>query len=174
MKTTLRRFQQLLLTLAVMGLLVPCPSSLLASQLNTAAPKHRPMLIDVALDENGTLRGQFLDTNGQPVANSAVHFHDGKERHGQTTTDARGNFAFEGLEGGVYAVLNEQAAQIVRVWAPNTAPPSASGGVLLVEGSAERGNGFGLCSAFGIGGLLVLSGIIAIIAVAATDRGNGS
>ena len=171
MTKTLRRFQRLLLTLAVLGLLLPSPQTILAAQLQAGAEKQEAVLIDLALGENGVLRGQFLNANGQAVANSTVHLHDGQNLLAAKKTDEEGNFEFENVHGGIYAVFNEQSFAGVRAWAPKTAPPSASSGILLVEGTTQRAN---YLEAFGIGGLIVLGGILAIIAVAASDRDNGS
>ena len=51
-----------------------------------------------------------------------------------TRTDSEGKFALTGVQAGVYQLQSGNVSGTYRVWAPQTAPPSASQGILLVAG----------------------------------------
>jgi hypothetical protein len=98
---------------------------------------------DVALQAGGALRGQVVDAQGNPCAQVAVRVVRVSDQAPLTVvqTDAQGRFAVNGLTGGVYRVETPAGAAIYRLWAPNTAPPSATTSALLVHGdSMVRGN----------------------------------
>jgi hypothetical protein len=95
-------------------------------------------------------------------------------------TNESGAFAIAGLPGGVYAISSGKATGLVRAWSPQTAPPSASQGVLLVPSDLTvRGqdclnewlqNHGGLSlGQIGLGGLLVLGLVGTIVAIALDD-----
>ncbi len=108
----------------------------------------RPMITDVALGENGTVRGQVVDRQGVPVRGSSVAM----VRDGQTVADVasdhQGHFFITGLRGGVYDVSSAQGGGTFRLWAPGTAPPAARQVITVVEGAdvvrgqAPRGDHF--------------------------------
>lgn len=88
---------------------------------------------DVALDSDGALRGQAVTAQGQPLANQSIVLDDGVT---QTTvaTDAQGQFQFDRVRGGAYRVQVADQPQFFRAWTDCTAPPSASRGLMVVEG----------------------------------------
>jgi hypothetical protein len=175
MSSFIRRCRQVFVTLAVLGLLIPSPRTVFGAGHADLANRAESLLMDVGLSELGVLQGQFLDTNGQPVANAVVHLHDGQKLVMQCTTDPLGHFRFEGLRGGVYAVYSQQAFTGVRAWAKDAAPPSASQGILLVEGTTQRAQMFAqYLNRIGIAGIAVLAAIVTIVAVAAAERGESS
>jgi len=127
----------------------------------TLAPSPN-VIQDIALHENGLLKGQVLDTQGAPVKGVRVAVvQQGKVITG-TTTDTSGRFAIAGLRGGMYQVVTPQGAAAYRLWAPNTAPPAAQADALIVNGATVVRAGMG---GGGVVGFLsnpwVLGGIVA-------------
>lgn len=129
---------------------------------------------DVALGSDGYFEGQLLSTKGQPQRGVEVALHARGRVVARTTTSQDGRFAFRGLRGGVYSVASSKAsARVVRAWAPRTAPPSAKHGLLLIhQGEVARGQLLDLpgFETIGMGGLLVLGGIFAIVGTTVMDR----
>lgn len=120
---------------------------------------------DLALGPGGVLKGQVVDAQGAPCANAPVRLV--KSGLGAKTTipcrtDADGRFQFAGLSGGVYSVETTAGVMVYRVWAPNTAPPSAIAEALVVEGQAVRGN---LSNVPPLGWALIGLGVAAAIAI---------
>lgn len=105
-----------------------------------ASPTDRAATVrDVALGSGGTLSGQLLSAQGQPLGKRTVFVARSGKVVARATTDQRGAFKVAGLQGGVYQVAAAQTTETIRLWAENTAPPAAGREVLLVSGTALRG-----------------------------------
>ena len=112
---------------------------------------------DVALAKSGTLRGQVVDTDGQPIHGSKVEIRTGIQLIATSTTNDRGEFVVTGLRGGVYHLSTAQGETTVRAWAEGTAPPATQQGILVVDGdSTVRGSSF-LISPWLLGGIAILA-----------------
>lgn len=103
---------------------------LLGGQIAQAANR----IGDVALQPGGLLHGQVLDEQGvaQPHARVTV-VHSG-EPVAATKTDEQGRFVMSGLSGGVHEIHTGSSGGVYRLWAPQTAPPSAKDAMLIVTG----------------------------------------
>jgi hypothetical protein len=88
---------------------------------------------DVALDAEGMLNGQALSPQGQPLANQVVVLDDGVAQR-SVTAGADGRFRFDGVRGGAYRVSVANQTQFCRAWRYGTAPPAATGGLMVVQG----------------------------------------
>lgn len=101
-------------------------------------------IFDVGLSSTGSLVGQVVDDRGKPVANSPVEIAASNRKAVLTTTNEFGYFTVDNLRAGVYVATAPGTAKMVRVWAPHTAPPAASNGILLVqpERTARAQNGY--------------------------------
>jgi hypothetical protein len=153
-------------TLASLGLL--CPQSVLAA-FPSAGGAAAPITAvrDVTLQDDGSLRGHVLDSQGQPFGNVQVSVVQQGKLVQAVQSDDAGRFAISGLRGGLYQLATEQGVAVYRVWTPHTAPPSAGAEALLihqgtlVRGGAPLGGGYG----GGVLGFLsnpwVLGGIVA-------------
>ena len=95
-----------------------------------ASPRQ---ISDVGLSITGNLVGQVVDGRGKPVANSPVEITASGRKPVLTTTNELGYFSVDNLRAGVYVASAPGIAKTVRVWAPRTAPPAASDGLLLVQ-----------------------------------------
>ena len=88
----------------------------------------------MALQDGGTLVGQVVDQQGNPLGNTRVTVLQQDQEVANAATDANGNFQVSGLRGGIYQVAAGQGMAVYRVWAPNTAPPSAQASAMVVSG----------------------------------------
>lgn len=108
---------------------------MVAAPLANAAPGMRGIVAprDVALHEGGVLLGQMLDGQGTAVAGAKVTVHAAGKQVAQSVTDQTGKFRVTGLKGGVHQVVAAEQQSIYRLWAPQTAPPAAQQGLMLVS-----------------------------------------
>jgi hypothetical protein len=107
------------------------------------AGERTPPIVDVASDARSQLWGQLVDRQGvAATATPIVLFKNGRAIARAQTND-EGKFVFGNVRGGVYVVAAPGAGQICRVWAPGTAPPTATPQTLLVaETHITRGQTF--------------------------------
>ena len=121
------RFQSLAATVSCIGMLL--------SPVATATPLDQSAApADVALSADGVLVGQVVNAQGAALHQVPVSIaQDGREVI-RVVTDAKGEFAVRGLRGGVYQITTPGRQGTYRVWAPRTAPPAASKGLLAVAG----------------------------------------
>jgi hypothetical protein len=96
-------------------------------------------VIDVALEAGGLLQGQVVDTENVATAACEVVLLRNGQEVARTTADREGRFSVSGLRGGVYQVMAGGGGGVYRLWAPRTAPPSASSSALVVAGEVVRG-----------------------------------
>jgi hypothetical protein len=89
--------------------------------------------IDVALAEGGVLAGRVYDTAGRPLANIEVTLIQNGEVAASTISDASGVFRFGGVAGGTCQIATAHHLQLLRTWAPHTAPPSAQQVAMIVH-----------------------------------------
>ena len=94
----------------------------------TAFPTNR--VADIALKQGGVLQGQIINAAGVGVAKATLELTNGRQ-HWQAKTDGQGWFQFANLRGGTYHMQAGGQSQILRAWAPGTAPPTASLGLLV-------------------------------------------
>jgi hypothetical protein len=133
---TFCHIQRITVALAVVNLVLPVHRVLADAPAASLKPAGTPMVLtrDVSLGSSRQLRGQLVNSEGQPLAGQIVVAARGEERPMQTTTDVTGRFAFAGLSAGVYRVQTVDSFAVCRCWANNTAPPAAVEQVLLVAG----------------------------------------
>ncbi|REJ64483.1 MAG: carboxypeptidase regulatory-like domain-containing protein [Planctomycetota bacterium] len=90
-----------------------------------------PVVRDVELAVGGVLKGQVLDTQGAPVADSPVVLASHDRVVAQAKTDVNGKFAFQNLRGDTYIVATIGGGGAYRLWAPQTSPPGAKQAIML-------------------------------------------
>jgi hypothetical protein len=88
---------------------------------------------DVVLQEGGVLRGRFVDDGGVPIDGARLVVRQNDRIAAVMITDARGEFAAEGLSRGVYRIENPTASGDYRLWQADDAPPSARPVALVVS-----------------------------------------
>ncbi len=143
-----KRFAFVVAVLLTFGMLKP--------SVATAAPGVGPntnesrQIRDVALHAEGTLAGQLLDAQGVAIAGVEVAVGKAGKEVARVRTNKQGQFRVDGLTGGVYQVVAAGRISAYRLWAPNTAPPAAQRGLLLVSGTDVVRGQYG-CGAVGCG-----------------------
>lgn len=130
MKT--KRVQRCLVALSCLGMLF-APSGAFASNQQALQRQLAAMPRDVALADGGVLFGQIVDPQGKALAGRQVTLQTAGRQVIQTTTDNQGRIRVAGLTGGVYQVTAMDQQQAYRLWAPQTAPPAAQRGLMIVQ-----------------------------------------
>ncbi|MEX0679144.1 MAG: carboxypeptidase-like regulatory domain-containing protein [Pirellulales bacterium] len=131
-----KSFRHTIVILAALGTLMP--------QAAFAAPPPGPvsgpnapqpsLVLDVALDDGGILRGQVVDSQGTLLPRIPVDVRQQRQHIATTLTDSNGRFEFGGLSGGVYQIETAQSYATCRLWSPRTAPPTAQQAAMIVAG----------------------------------------
>lgn len=129
-----KAIQRSMLVLACVGMIIP-RSCLLAQQPTES------VITDIALSAQGALQGRVVDAQGQPVSSANVQIMTKEAVVVETQTDAAGTFNVNSLRGGFYQVNINNVNQNVRMWAPGTAPPTATDGLTVTLGTVQRGQG---------------------------------
>lgn len=164
------------IAIAAMGVAIPRHIAL--AEPSKVVSAHRTG--DVSLSESGTLTGQLLDSEQQPVAGAKVSLMRAGHEVASAETDDQGIFQVEKLRGGVYLVKGEQTARTFRVWTADAAPPAAEETAILtvadeteiVRGQSQcdpcdpaYGGAWGGTSGLSGGGMLLGAAAIAGIVV---------
>ncbi|NQU21082.1 MAG: carboxypeptidase regulatory-like domain-containing protein [Candidatus Nealsonbacteria bacterium] len=145
--------------MACMGMLLPTPLLGATVAEPAAMPPVAPKITDIQLQEGGLLLGQVVDFNALGVAATTVSLRQMGREIAQTTTDPTGAFAFGKLRGGTYQIVAGRSQGIYRIWAPNTAPPTAQSSVLITpSGPDVRGQG---PLGYWLGNPWVITGLVA-------------
>ena len=124
-------------SLACLGMVLPIPvlqAAVAAKPDGREITEGASACVDVALRRGGVLLGQVVDVNGTPAVGVRVSLCQMDRQIAATVTDQSGYFLLGGLRGGTYEIVAGEARGTYRVWAPNTAPPSAQPGALVVAG----------------------------------------
>jgi hypothetical protein len=120
--------------LAIGVLLAPQQAIATEWEASEVAPAPRPVqAVDVALSADGRLTGQAMSLQGQPLAGQSIVISNGRTV-ASTTTNSKGEFQFAGVRGGAYSVYTGEQTQTCRVWTAAAAPPSATRGLMIVQG----------------------------------------
>ena len=95
---------------------------------------------DIALQGDGLLIGQVVNSEGQALVGAPVLLTASGKEIARCQTDKTGTFRVAGLKGGTIEVASAGFDGTFRLWAPGTAPPAAQLGLLVVaEGDVVRG-----------------------------------
>ena len=133
-------FQRASVSLACVGLLLPQPvmavqaSSTPSTSQSANETFALPVIGDVELGEGGVLLGRVTTPEGVAETGIVVAVYRDGELVARSLTDAEGVFTVEGLRGGIYQISTADTTSLFRLWTPQTAPPAAKEGVLLISG----------------------------------------
>jgi len=91
-----------------------------------ATPKtEKPLLTDIALQPGGVLVGRIVSSREKLQIQEKIIIRQNNQVVAEVTTGTNGQFAVNGLRGGIYEISSTQGAGSFRAWANGTAPPSA-------------------------------------------------
>ncbi|MCA9178602.1 MAG: carboxypeptidase regulatory-like domain-containing protein [Planctomycetales bacterium] len=126
---------------------------------------------DLRLGDDGAISGQVLTSAGQPQADYELQLRDAKgDVIRVAKTDTQGAFRIQARPGAYQLAMKDQTVP-VRVWANQTAPPSAGKGLLITTGNTARGQLFGAGS---IGPTVLVVGAITTATVVGIVVANNS
>lgn len=125
-----KRFASVVLLLVVGVFASP---DVTAAPMGTPGPSAGTQVRDVALHGTGILTGQLLDAQGVAIDDASVSVAKAGKEVARVKTDKQGKFRVAGLTGGVHQVATAESVGVYRLWAPQTAPPAAQRGLLLVS-----------------------------------------
>lgn len=169
-----------LVALAVIGVVFPQLAFAANGDERASEARVKVQTRDVALDADGTLRGQIVNQQGVAQAEMPVVLSQGGRAIAAARTDDAGKFELAQLRGGVYQLYTTGAVGSYRVWANRTAPPSAIGQVLLTHDEAlamgQHGGGRirGLLTNPWVIGGVVATAIAVPVAIHNSDDDSGS
>jgi hypothetical protein len=172
-------FKNVTLAVAALGMVVP-QTAVYAGQpvVRAQSGAETAAVLDIALANGGELRGQVVNPQGLPVADSAVSVQSMGVEVATAKTDADGQFVVHGLRGGSYSIQVGADGGVYRVWAPQTAPQGANQRVLIVSGQqAARGQNKTTNTSggwFSRGGLFMLGIMGGIVAGGLISQNNSS
>ena len=138
----IKQFQALAVALSCVGMLMAPVATAATAPVAVRADVQAPR--DVALHQGGKLVGQMLDAQGAAIAGATVSVKTAGKEVARAQTDLAGKFQVAGLQGGVHQVATAGQQDTYRLWAPQTAPPAAQQGLMLVTSTdVVRGQGCG-------------------------------
>lgn len=145
----IKRFRVLVVALSCVGMVTSPMAMASAAPVSAAQVAQAPR--DVSLHQGGVLVGQMLDAQGKAIAGATVQVQAAGKQVASVQTDARGQFQVTGLRGGMHEVATAGQRDVYRLWAPQTAPPAAQQGLMLVSGTdLVRGQGCGVGCGSGV------------------------
>ena len=97
-----------------------------------AVVAKRDLALDLALDLNGSLTGEVRNAQGQLEIDTDVVLWRGNQMLQRTRTNARGQFRFTNLPGGLYRIATPDITLECRAWTATLAPPGARQSLLVV------------------------------------------
>lgn len=120
-----------IVSLASLAWLLPLPA-VRGSQ--PAGGRDVAAVVDVRLDERGSMRGSLIDVAGQPLAARPVVLRQAGNTTCSTETDAAGVFVLRGVSAGMHQLIVVDQSMTCRVWTHAAAPPAASDQVTVMAG----------------------------------------
>lgn len=133
--------QNAVVAAAVIGMLLPT-AVLSADELpqpTTDESSGNTTVVDVTLGPNNVLRGNLVDTAGQPAVGVNVFIARGGRVLAAGRSNDQGAFAVANLAGGKYQVAAGDRTIDVRCWTGKAAPPNAVASTLIQVNDIQRG-----------------------------------
>lgn len=174
----MKAFQRVKLAIVCMATVATMiPNWARAANYPTAPQPAAPAIADVALQDGGRLLVQTVDAQGIATAGQTVSVWQEGRQLAAASSDKEGHLAIAGLRGGVYQVRAGENVALYRLWAPQTAPPAAQPGVLMVNGQHVFRGQSPIGSFFAnpwVWGTIIAAAITVPIALSNNDKKSGS
>ena len=129
-KTTLLKTVIVLLA----GVGIALPQQVVAAEKTAPVGQAKSAILDVKLDQQGSLSGYVVDGQGKPQADQKVVIKQGRSAIADVKTDAKGHFEVKGLKGGLYQIESSKGATAYRVWSDKSAPKNSKDYAVVVTG----------------------------------------
>jgi len=140
-------------------------------QIATAAPPRsvsakdagavKAIVRDVALTTGNELEIQVINEQGKPHAGTPINVRAAGINLQRAVTKEDGKITLSELKPGIYEITSGTQSGIYRLWAPHTAPPKVTSGILLIDdGTVVRGSRGGWQKAAIVGGVIITSGVL--------------
>jgi hypothetical protein len=171
----MQRVKLVIVCMATVGSMIPNWAR--AANYPVAPQPAAPAIADVALHDGGRLLVQTVDAQGIATAGQTVSVWQDNRQLGMAVSDKEGHLVVAGLRGGVYQVRSGENAALYRLWAPQTAPPAAQPGVLMVNGQHVFRGQSPVGSFFAnpwVWGTIIAAAITIPIALSNNDKKSGS
>jgi len=158
----MKLFRLFVVVVAITGICTPQVAT--AAQppfVGTASGNVALIVQDVALNPGGKLAIQVVDPQGKPHAGTPIKVRKADAIIHHSITGKDGQIVMSRLKPGVYQITSGARGGIYRLWAPQTAPPRATTGILLTDdGGVVRGKRGRWQKAALISGVIITSGIL--------------
>jgi len=156
----MRSFRSFVVLTAIMGCCTPhVATAIKPPTVNRERGRAALIIQDVELNRGNKLTVQVSDAQGKPHAGTPITVRKAGAAIHHSVTGKDGQVVVPQVKPGVYEITSGSRGGIYRVWAPQTAPPRASAGILLVnDGQVVRGQNWQ--NAALIGGVIITSGVV--------------
>ncbi len=128
------------------------------------AAQHVFQGTDVVL-VGGKLTGRVVTANGRAIEGAVIKIAKNGQPVAQTVTKADGSYSLAGLANGTHSVTLGDGQIPVRLWSKEAAPTSAMTQLTLSQTVVRGQDGESLFVPFVVGGVLVTTLVIAVIAL---------
>ena len=158
----MKLFRLFVVLVVTTGLCTPHVASATPPPFLGATSGHPALIVqDVALQPGKKLAIQVVDPQGKPHAGTPIKVRRAGSIVHHSITGKDGQIVLSQLRPGIYEITSGERGGIYRLWAPQTAPPRASTGILLTDdGGVVRGSRGGWQKAALIGGVIITSGVV--------------
>ena len=119
--------------LTVVSILLPQFTLAATPGVQVVAETEKSVIADIALQDGGILVGRLANQKSPVATNRKVTVRQDTKVVAEVVTDKNGQFIVHDLRGGIYQIESNRGVGNFRVWAPQTAPPTAHQVALLVE-----------------------------------------
>ncbi|MFO1021788.1 MAG: carboxypeptidase-like regulatory domain-containing protein [Planctomycetales bacterium] len=178
----MKRIRGAMVMLACLGMVCPQMKVYAASpksaqeKSKTTSSSSVVQAVDVSLAKGGVFSGRVVDEQGKAVEGANVTIRQAGRVVATTTTTANGEFTVANLRGGTYDVMAGQSEGVYRMWAVDTAPPSAAAHPMIVSRARiVRGDCCGVPTGNIVGWTALGIGIAALtVGIIALDKADAS
>lgn len=128
---------------------------------------------DVALSNDGMLKGSVLTAEAQPISGATIEILHGDRKVASVVSDEEGQFAVKGLRNGAHVIQCANVQQPVRFWTTTAAaPPAAIRSVSLVvnENTVRGQQGTGGPALGNLVPYAVIGGVIGVVVGTTLDE----
>lgn len=156
-----KSFRVFVSVVAITGVCLPHFAGAAQPPLVSASAQATFLIQDVALTSGNKLAIQVVDAQGKPHVGTPLTIRAAGKTVHDSVTGKDGQVVLSQLKPGVYEVTSGTRVGIYRLWAPQTAPPRVTTGILLIDqDGVVRGSRGGWQKAAIVGGVIITSAVL--------------